>query len=429
MQAICGQIGLALGRAELFSQLSALAFEDALTKLANRRSIEERLEGLAARREPTALLLGDLDGLKGVNDRLGHEAGDAVLSAAADALRAATDVVDGTPGRLGGDEFCVVLPGAAPAEAEAFARAASDALRARTTDVTFSWGIAVTADLDWRPAALLRAADGAQYQAKRGGGDCVRTAAAPVTGLREPARGHRTRDQAPRVAGLMEEALAWLDGDGRAAPVAQRMQGVAELAAAALGAANWAVSIAVRRPAAHARADRPPARARRPRASARPTRGRWPTTPPRATCSGAAAASTCAATTPTADAAERALLVGIGKTQLLAAAAAGHLVELHGDAATPPMDWALSPFRLLVREALSGPGFACQASALVPRRSPSATLRWLRGRPDQELVDVDVRRLLHGEEHGAGDVLGLERTRSGAARRRTACRPGRARSA
>ena len=68
MQAICGQIGLALGRAELFSRLSALAFEDALTGLANRRAVEDRLEELAARGEPAALLLGDLDGLKAVND-------------------------------------------------------------------------------------------------------------------------------------------------------------------------------------------------------------------------------------------------------------------------------------------------------------------------------------------------------------------------
>ena len=68
MQAICGQIGLALGRAELFSRLSAMAFEDALTGLANRRAIEDRLEELAARGEPAALLLGDLDGLKAIND-------------------------------------------------------------------------------------------------------------------------------------------------------------------------------------------------------------------------------------------------------------------------------------------------------------------------------------------------------------------------
>ena len=79
MQAICGQIGLALGRAELFSRLSALAFEDKLTGLANRRAIEDRLAELAARDEPAALLLGDLDGLKAVNDSGGHDAGDAVL--------------------------------------------------------------------------------------------------------------------------------------------------------------------------------------------------------------------------------------------------------------------------------------------------------------------------------------------------------------
>ena len=87
MHAICGQIGLALGRAELFSRLSTLAFEDPLTGLPNRRAAEERLEQLAARAEPVSLLLGDLDGLKTINDKLGHDAGDAALRATADALR------------------------------------------------------------------------------------------------------------------------------------------------------------------------------------------------------------------------------------------------------------------------------------------------------------------------------------------------------
>ena len=124
MQAICGQIGLALGRAELFSRLSALAFEDALTGLANRRAIEDRLEELAARGEPAALLLGDLDGLKAVNDSRGHDEGDAVLRCAAEVLRAATADVPGVlPARLGGDEFCVLMPGATLEQAEAAGRA------------------------------------------------------------------------------------------------------------------------------------------------------------------------------------------------------------------------------------------------------------------------------------------------------------------
>ena len=146
MHAICGQIGLALGRAELFSRLSTLAFEDPLTGLPNRRAAEERLEQLAARAEPVALLLGDLDGLKAINDKLGHEAGDAALRATADALRAAVAGDDGiTPARLGGDEFCVMLPGATVAEAEALrAPRRRAALRAAAAGVTFSWGVAAS---------------------------------------------------------------------------------------------------------------------------------------------------------------------------------------------------------------------------------------------------------------------------------------------
>ena len=56
---------------------------------------------------------------------------------------------------------------------------------------------------------------------------------------------------------------------------------------------------------------------------------------------------------PEADAGERVLLVRRGRTQLLAAGASGHLVELYGDAATLPMSWAAASLRLLVREAVS----------------------------------------------------------------------------
>ena len=197
---------------------------------------------------------------------------------------------------------------------------------------------------------MLRAADGAQYQAKRSGGDCVRTAAAPVTGPPEPGRGHRGRDQAPRVTGLMDDALAWLDGDGRAAPVAQRMQGVAELAAEALGAANWAVSRAsgdaLRTLAQTDRRLAPDVRVVR--AADTWSLADYPATRDVLRRGGGLHVHTDDSA---ADPAERALLDRVGRSQLLAAAAAGHLVELHGDAATPRMGWALSPFRLLVREA------------------------------------------------------------------------------
>ena len=85
---------------------------DALTDLPNRRAYEERLRHELARAQrydhPLALCLLDLDGFKGVNDRLGHPAGDAILRAVADAIRATRAADEGF--RLGGDEFAVLLP-------------------------------------------------------------------------------------------------------------------------------------------------------------------------------------------------------------------------------------------------------------------------------------------------------------------------------
>ena len=352
MQAICGQIGLALGRAELFSRLSAMAFEDALTGLANRRAIEDRLEELAARGEPAALLLGDLDGLKAINDTGGHDAGDVVLRQTALALREAAggDPLV-TPARLGGDEFCVLMPGATAAEAEALAQRASALL---IGGVTLSWGVALTPAGEWKPAALLRAADVAQYRAKRSGGGCLRTAAAPVAGplARRPAE--RTRDRGSLAARLVDSALEWLDGPGRRAPAATRVQAVAEFAAEALDASSWSVS--------EERSDAGTVRTtahtdRRLGAGARVVDqheafvlAAYPETLAIVRDGGVFHIDV---EDSAADAAERKLLAERGRAQLLAAGAAGHLVELFGDDATLPMGWAAGPLRLLVREAAS----------------------------------------------------------------------------
>ena len=353
MQAICGQIGLALGRAELFSRLSALAFEDALTGLANRRAIEDRLEELAARGEPAALLLGDLDGLKAVNDSRGHDEGDAVLRCAADVLRAATADVPGVlPARLGGDEFCVLMPGATLEQAELLAARAGGQLREAAVGVTLSWGVARTGGAGWRPAELLRAADVAQYQAKRSGGDCVRAAAAPVAVMPARGGGLRTREQTGRAGGLLDGILGWLDGAARDWAAPRRVQGVAELAADALDAASWSVSAAssrhgdtVRTVAHTDRRLGPDVRVVRQREAYRLADY------PRTRAAVAGGAFHVDAGDPAADPAESELLRRAGRAQLLAAGAAGQLVELFGDETTPPMGWATSPLRLLVREA------------------------------------------------------------------------------
>ena len=82
-EALCAQVATAIGRAQLFSRLEDLAYRDPLTGLPNRRALDERMEDAvaAAQAEGTdlALVFCDLDGLKDVNDRLGHEAGDRAL--------------------------------------------------------------------------------------------------------------------------------------------------------------------------------------------------------------------------------------------------------------------------------------------------------------------------------------------------------------
>ncbi len=93
---------------EAQDELRHQANTDALTGLPNRASITKALEAALARRD-AAVMFVDLDGFKEVNDRLGHERGDAVLVEAAD--RIATSLGrGGIVGRLGGDEFLVVLP-------------------------------------------------------------------------------------------------------------------------------------------------------------------------------------------------------------------------------------------------------------------------------------------------------------------------------
>jgi diguanylate cyclase (GGDEF)-like protein len=92
--------------------LARVASTDPLTGLANRRSVEAAIRNAVARAErglgTPSVVVADLDGFKGVNDTYGHQAGDALLRAVADALMGTARSVD-TVGRIGGDEFVVLL--------------------------------------------------------------------------------------------------------------------------------------------------------------------------------------------------------------------------------------------------------------------------------------------------------------------------------
>lgn len=153
------------------------AHHDPLTGLPNRRLFLDRLEQEVKRANrsslPLSILFMDLDGFKEVNDSLGHEAGDRLLSDVAERL---TDCVreGDTVARLGGDEFTVILTGAKEREdVERVAQTIIDALAMpfhiaqQSVQISVSIGITLYPQDASSPDALLEAADQAMYQAKK----------------------------------------------------------------------------------------------------------------------------------------------------------------------------------------------------------------------------------------------------------------------
>ena len=173
----------------LQAQLTHQAAHDPLTGLANRARFRQRaLRALAAARivgapERVAVLAVDLDGFKGINDTLGHAAGDQLLGEVAERLLNATRGCD-TVARLGGDEFAVLVENVrGEADVQAVAARVVDALRApglldgRAAGVGASVGVAradaaLPDDPDAALRALVRHADVALYAAKARGKGC-----------------------------------------------------------------------------------------------------------------------------------------------------------------------------------------------------------------------------------------------------------------
>lgn len=165
-------------------RMQALAMTDELTGVPNRRAVLARLEPLlqAEGSSMCAILILDIDHFKTINDHHGHPTGDEALKIVASRLRAAVPE-DGFFGRLGGEEFLIVLPRANLGTAKRVAETLREQVMSIDTAtwftdqrrITASVGVAVgRAGVD-TPSTMLQRADAALYSAKRAGRNCVRT--------------------------------------------------------------------------------------------------------------------------------------------------------------------------------------------------------------------------------------------------------------
>jgi diguanylate cyclase (GGDEF)-like protein len=430
LEAVAGQIAIAIGRAELFSRVSRLAYEDPLTGLANRRALEERLERAAARATERdsglAVLLCDVDELKTINDTHGHEAGDQTLRSVAEALVAAAAEHPGAiVGRLSGDEFCVVIEGAGLEAARAVAEDALGRLAGSGGEpaISVSCGAAVHGPGVETPAQLLRAADGAQYRAKRSGGGQLFTAESgdPATGAPTDRRALR-RGLRQRIRAALEETAGRLDGELVERPAVERIEAVASGFAEALNAAAWAVSFAPtggdRIHTISVANDRD--------ARHQPVRpgvdldayplSTYPTTA-RLVRAGAGALSV-QRDDPDADPAERSLLEHSGRTAVVMATAAGYdgtwLLEIYADAASMPLMEAELEIGLALRAAVPPRPEAGRRSELLDRRSRRRVeltgalgARLATETDEQAILDATADEIAHAMGYSACAIVRL----------------------
>ncbi len=193
------------------------AQRDALTGLYSRRYITDRLPGLVQghgrNRVALSIALLDIDRFKRVNDTFGHVQGDGVLYAVAEAVRSCIRGAD-IAVRYGGEEFCVILPGAPQRVAQRIGERIRVAVRERDFSASLEPGYTVTVSVgvatigrDETIPEWIERADRALYAAKSGGRDQVRLAMAPLES------NAATRDRIPPDPELQAEYELRHEGD------------------------------------------------------------------------------------------------------------------------------------------------------------------------------------------------------------------------
>lgn len=191
-------LALAILVRDVLAEAMSKSETDTLSRLLNRGGFERHAE-LAMRDAvrqgiPVALVIADLDHFKNINDSYGHASGDRVIETFAGLLREAA-AEHHVAGRIGGEEFAIILPGTNLAAARLFAEGARNAFGALPIEglpaghrCSASFGVAELA-ADEGFSDLLRRADEALYAAKNAGRDCVRVGLATLRGKALSGRG------------------------------------------------------------------------------------------------------------------------------------------------------------------------------------------------------------------------------------------------
>lgn len=236
-QTVAEHLALALNSASMYETAEKWASHDALTGIANHRSLQEFLirRQLEAERvgSELGLIMMDVDHFRSFNEEEGHDAGDDVLKFVVEAMKTCIRPYD-LAARYGGEEFTVVLPGSSRATTEGIAeriRAKVEALplvtrSGRTRHVTASLGCAVYPLTAGDVPTLLKAADAALFEAKRAGrnrvvffeGAYVPKPGKPTTDMRRVESWVAKQDKR-RTADLMECLQGKIDELAHALPL------------------------------------------------------------------------------------------------------------------------------------------------------------------------------------------------------------------
>lgn len=168
VEALAAILASGVSRAVRETRLTELAYQDPLTGLANRRRLDQVAAAMVPARSDVVVVSIDVNDLKPVNDRHGHDAGDRLLQAVGHALaEAAASLPGALAARTGGDEFCLIVPTGDATVVNAAVRRFADHVVGLPHAPGVSCGIASASGRIGTARVLFAAADRAMYHAKK----------------------------------------------------------------------------------------------------------------------------------------------------------------------------------------------------------------------------------------------------------------------